>query len=632
MSILAGFKVTFEELKACGNLPSPTGVALEIIRLSQNPDTDIEELVRPVQSDPALTARLLKLANSAQEASYAPIISVKQAIIRLGSCVLARLTLTLSVLDKNLEGSCQAFNYDFFWSTSLLRGLAMQRLSILNSAVKPDEAFSIGLLAEIGRLALAQIYPQEYADCLQKESGTLLERERAAFIIDHQQVTVEMLRDWGIPDWILTAVAQYYTLQNQNFDSNSLSNIFTTQLRLASILAGDINLNESISDIPVLLERLNMNQQQLLLLRSQLFQDWCDWGKLLAIPTDDLLETLINSESFLETALETDALRILVVDDNRAERLILKTYLTGQGYHVDVAANGEEALQQLYLSQPHIIITDYHMSPIDGLKLTKTIKSNQFTQSAFVILVTAETDLKAMSNAFDAGVNDFIAKPIQHSELASRIIGARIALNLQKNLNQERDNVRRQAFELATAKRRVELLAITDQLTNLYNRRYAVSRLDQEWASFLRDGHPIGLLSLDLDLFKQINDNFGHDIGDEVLRHFAKILRQSIRADHIACRMGGEEFIVIAPNTDLAAISILSERIRDRVEKLQPEHLKLPRLITISIGAAVSCSHIDLDGWQQTLKRSDQALYFAKASGRNNCKISEGSLTTPDRE
>jgi diguanylate cyclase (GGDEF)-like protein len=96
--------------------------------------------------------------------------------------------------------------------------------------------------------------------------------------------------------------------------------------------------------------------------------------------------------------------------------------------------------------------------------------------------------------------------------------------------------------------------------------------------------------------------------------------------------MGGEEFIVIAPNTDLAAISILSERIRDRVEKLQPEHLKLPRLITISIGAAVSCSHIDLDGWQQTLKRSDQALYFAKASGRNNCKISEGSLTTPDRE
>ena len=626
MSISTGAKMTFEELKACDNLPSPTGIALEIIRLTQDPNTNIEDLVRPVQSDPALTARLLKLANSANEHTYMPILSVKQAMIRLGSCVLARLTLTLSVLDKNRSGACSAFNYDFFWSTSLLRGLAIQRLSQQNSALKPDEAFSIGLLAEIGRLALAQIYPEQYAHCLQDDFSTLLERERAAFVIDHQQISIEMLRDWGVPEWIFTAMTQSKTLENHNFSSTTPVDILTAQLRLASVLAGDKSLNEGIGDLPALLNQLNISKQQLLQIRAQLFQDWCSWGKLLSIPTDELFESLGNIDSELENTIQTDKLRILVVDDDRTQCHLLKTYLIQQGHQVDTEVNGEHALRKIYLSQPDIIITDYHMSPVDGLALTQTIKSNRFTQLTYVILVTAETDLNTMSDAFDAGVNDFIAKPIQHAELSARIIGARIAIGLQKNINQERDDVRRQAFELATAKRRVELLAITDQLTNLYNRRYAVSRLDQEWASFLRDGHPIGLLSLDLDLFKQINDNFGHDTGDEVLKHFAKILKQSLRADHIACRMGGEEFIVIAPNTDLTAISVLSERIRDRVEKLQPEHLKLTRLITTSIGAAVTDISIDQEGWRQTLKRSDQALYSAKLAGRNNCKIADESL------
>jgi diguanylate cyclase (GGDEF)-like protein len=262
------------------------------------------------------------------------------------------------------------------------------------------------------------------------------------------------------------------------------------------------------------------------------------------------------------------------------------------------------------------------MKPMDGLSLTRAIKVSQETKSIYVILVTADKDHQTMSAAFDAGVNDFISKPIHHDELNARILGARRTLSQHRQEGQEREEIRRQAFDLASEKRRIERTAATDPLTDLPNRRYASSRLNQEWATFGRYNRPLGILSLDLDQFKQINDNFGHDVGDKVLQHFARVLSQSIRSEDTACRMGGEEFIVIAPNTDLTTMRSLCERIRVRVEKQQPAELKLPRLVTVSIGATVA----DLDqdeSWQNTLKRSDRALYEAKAAGRNCSVVTE---------
>ena len=169
----------------------------------------------------------------------------------------------------------------------------------------------------------------------------------------------------------------------------------------------------------------------------------------------------------------------------------------------------------------------------------------------------------------------------------------------------------------------MEILAITDTLTGLSNRRDAVTRLDQEWATFKRYGRPFSLLSLDLDKFKQINDSFGHATGDQVLIHFANVLRQSIRRCDSAYRMGGEEFLIILPNTDYSTIAMLAERIRDTVEKNQPEQLHLARLVTVSIGGATVQLSFDEKGWEDTMGRSDRALYHAKATGRNIFKIFE---------
>lgn len=174
----------FEELKSSKNLPSPTGVALEIIRLTQDSSIDLEDLSRPIHSDPVLSGRLLKIANSAVNGSMPKVLSIRDALLRVGTKALADLALSLSILDNNRLGICIAFDYDAFWRTSLLRGIAMQQITAQrlsdgkNSLLKPEEAFSVGLLSEIGRLALAQIHPQLYAECLKQQRGNLLALER----------------------------------------------------------------------------------------------------------------------------------------------------------------------------------------------------------------------------------------------------------------------------------------------------------------------------------------------------------------------------------------------------------------------------------------------------------------------
>ena len=609
-------EIYFEELRASNKLPSPAGVALEIIRLTQDPDYQLEDILRPVQSDPILAGRLLKLANAVQNSAFIPVLSIKEAVQRVGTKALTHLALSLSILDSNRTGACPAFDYDGFWQVSLLKALAMQLLAEANPSLKPEEAFSVGLLTEIGRLALAQIHPTRYAQCLLTNDRNLLELEREAFLITHEQITLQMMSEWGTPAWVLSAVK----LSQQSF-TNSIEadeNIMTlaAQLRLASLLAGGKGLNHGLDDLPLLLQSLSLSYSALDQIRSRLFTEWRIWGELLIMPVQENFESwLTDYRMHFERDAESD-LTILVVEDDRLERHILCTYLTNQGYKVFEAENGNQALNEYILHRPHIVITDYLMQPMDGITLIKALRSNQDAQRVYVILITADNHAEVMSTAFDAGVNDFIIKPAKSEELNARIIGAKRFFRLQQEELAEREIIKNEAVDFALAKRRFATLAITDPLTGLFNRRYATSRLEQEWASYVRHKGVFAVLSLDLDLFKQINDNFGHDAGDRVLQHFSCLIQQSIRSEDIACRMGGEEFVVICPNIDPNMIDTLCERIRNRVEKQQPLELKLSRLVTVSIGAAVSEMSTDSNS-SDTLKRSDKALYLAKTAGRN---------------
>ncbi len=626
--------LTFDELKAAGALPSPTGVAFEIIRLCQDENASIEVLSNVLMVDPAMTGRILKLANTAaNRLSERPIIAVKEAILKLGIRTLKSLALTFSVLDSQRSGSCLAFDYDLFWSSSLLRAVTVRTLCILDEQraglrgqasdfmISPEEAFTIGLIAEIGRLVLAQTYPVEYSACLDGKQNDLLSREQTAFSIDHDEITLALMEEWGLPRFVIDAM-QIVQNSNSVFEYGHLSGAekFAAQLQLAAILAGNHNLDASVLRMHSLKKALYIGNLEMHDIKNSAFQDWHEWGRFLNIATRDIVDTRIN-DTANDAEQEHSALKILLVDDDRIQLHFLQTFLVKQGYLVSLAETAEQALKTLLIARPDIIVCDFKMAPVDGMKFCQMVKKHPSTQTVYFILMTADHDESVMSSAFDNGANDFILKPLKGAEFAARIRGARLSINVQRHFFQEREMLRRQAYDLASANRHQRKLALTDYLTNLPNRRYATNRLDEQWSIYLRHQRSFALSILDLDHFKRINDQFGHAVGDQVLMHFADVLRNAIRTCDLACRMGGEEFLVITPDADEDSIYGLVERIRLEVELNQPEHLRLSSIVTVSIGAALADQVLDSTGWQNTLERADEALYQAKAAGRNTVKI-----------
>jgi two-component system cell cycle response regulator len=194
---------TFEELKATGQLPSPSGVGMRILKLTQDDSHSAEEISRTIMADPALTGRLLKLANSAMAGSSVPITTIPEATVRLGLSAVKSVALGLSIVSAHRGGSCPSFDYERYWAISLARAVAAQTFSQQIHVGLPAEAYVAGLLAEIGRLALASVYPQEYGQLLAGYQGTrasdLAKAEREKFEIDHDEVGAYMLDDWGLP-------------------------------------------------------------------------------------------------------------------------------------------------------------------------------------------------------------------------------------------------------------------------------------------------------------------------------------------------------------------------------------------------------------------------------------------------
>lgn len=324
---------------------------------------------------------------------------------------------------------------------------------------------------------------------------------------------------------------------------------------------------------------------------------------------------------------ENSTLRIFILDDDRIHLHTLSVFLKKQEFQVATSDRCSTVIADLIEFKPHIIITDYLMSPVDGIEVCKQVRVQEELGWPYIIFVTSDRDLDVLSRAFKAGANDFIYKPLNPIELTARLISAKHTINIIDSHLTEAQNIRKYAFELESATLELQHLATTDPLTGLFNRRYSENRLTQEWNLYLRTQNPFAILSLDLDHFKVINDTYGHDVGDEVLIHFSELIKKSIRVNDVACRMGGEEFIVISPNCDSNTIQLLGNRIQQTIEKTQPVHLQLNHKITVSIGGAISDTMIDLQNWNATLKRSDVAMYQAKTSGRNQFVLYESKIS-----
>lgn len=214
-----------QELKSLGDLPSPKGAALAVMRLTRKEDVSISELTRVVQTDPALVGRLIKAANSTQAGAHRPVAAVQDALLLLGVPTVRYLALSFSLLSGHRAGQCANFDYRRFWSYSLACAVATQTLAGQIRAAPPDEAFSVGLLCRIGELALATVYPEDYARLLGQlavdRTASLTALEQATFAMMHTELSAAMLHDWGLPGMFVDPVCAHETPEQANFPPES---------------------------------------------------------------------------------------------------------------------------------------------------------------------------------------------------------------------------------------------------------------------------------------------------------------------------------------------------------------------------------------------------------------------------
>jgi diguanylate cyclase (GGDEF)-like protein len=294
---------------------------------------------------------------------------------------------------------------------------------------------------------------------------------------------------------------------------------------------------------------------------------------------------------------------VLIVDDAPANVQILALMFRNL-YQVKIATSGAKCLEVAQISpQPDLILLDIMMPDMDGFETIKQLKSMQKTSHIPVIFVTGLQDSLDEEKGLKLGAADYIRKPVREAIAISRI-------NTHITIKQQRQ--------------RLEELALTDQLTGLYNRHYLLEVAEHKVASAKRHGHPLSLMMVDIDHFKQINDTHGHPAGDQVLHELGDFLRaQHRKEDLIAVRFGGEEFVILLENCNLEQATKRAEQIRHDIEGLNPADLR----ISASIGVAEL--HNDENDFKSLLGRADKAVYKAKFDGRNCVRVND-DFDTPE--
>lgn len=635
----------FEQMKANGDLPSPKGVALAIVRMTQRDDVSFAELANAVKSDPALVGRLIKASNGVGQGHRRPIASIQEALTVLGLPAVRGLALGFSLISSHRSGACANFDYGRYWSKALVRAIALQSLAARTMHFVPEEAFCLGLLADIGDLALATLYPDEFSKILAETTSSprsvLLSRERAAFVLDCNALTSAMMQDWGMPTPFTAVVGLVDRPENASFAEGSRHAGMLQSLVLANhiadvCMAPDEVRRGMIPQLYMLGSRVSLNAETIMQMCDQVVAEWQAWGALLAVETLPLpsFEELSNPPAPppLASAVEEEGesvvsdkhgMRILVVDDDVSMRAMLSALLERAGHEVFVAANGRQAFELALDLRPQIMVADWMMPEMDGLQLTAALRQTRIGRAIYIIMLTGIDNDARLVEAFEAGADDFLGKPLKPRVLEARLRAGQRVVLLQQEIERDRTEIQRFAAELAVTNRRLQEMAQTDPLTGLPNRRYALDRLQQEWGESMRTGRPLACLVVDLDGFKGINDNNGHDVGDAALRLAAIAMKEALRIHDVVCRTGGDEFLVICPDTTLDAATRCAERVCAAVAKKRVPIPGGDMEMTASIGVALR--EPEMMNPDALVKVADEGVYQAKANGRNRCVASQSA-------
>jgi two-component system cell cycle response regulator len=297
---------------------------------------------------------------------------------------------------------------------------------------------------------------------------------------------------------------------------------------------------------------------------------------------------------------------ILIIDDDAVQAQQITVKLNELGMKVVVEPEPAAAVRLSEEQNFDLIMVSTQLAADDGIHLCTHLRSQEKTRNTPLLIIIEEDNTDVLIKALDMGINDYLITPIDSNEVIARV----------------RIQVRRKRYQDALQANQKESLemAVRDGLTKLYNRRYFDSHLDRMLKSSLDNTKPLGLLMIDMDHFKSVNDTYGHQSGDEILKQLSARVMRSVRPTDLVARYGGEEFVVIMPNTDLKHSAIVAERIRKVIEAepfdIPVEPFKLKK--TISVGLSVATTK---DSAAKLIERADKALYHVKNTGRNKIAI-----------
>jgi two-component system, cell cycle response regulator len=501
-----------EKILGSSQLPTLPSVAMKLLELARDPETEFDDVIAVVKSDPAIMTKILKAANSSFFGFKSPVTSIERAVPLLGTTVVTTLALSFSLVDAAMASGPLAQHYTAYWKQSIVQAVSAEVLAEHYAKTLSSDCFLTGLLLDLGRLAILKTASQEYLPVLvdwESQGGSLPDLERARLGVDHVRIGVELMRKWKLPARLIEAVSRHH--------------------QPAERILAELTDDEAIGE-------------RVIATAAAVGDYFC---------TPDKGAALTRIEQFASKFFQMDRPAVEAYLTSTRERIARAGHLFSVsfeelGHSVDLMGEANEQLAQVALRE--------HM---------------------------ASTRVELQREA------------IEHAKQ-----------------------------ELETKNQELQERATRDPLTKLYNRAFFAEALAAAIGGASRSAGLLAVLFSDIDRFKQINDSYGHQFGDQVLCRVAQIHTEALRRSDIVARYGGEEFVVLVHQPSEKGLEKLAGRLREAVEKhdflLQGKRVP----VTISIGAALALPEREPgDLALRLVAAADEAMYESKHNGRNQFHV-----------